>query len=115
MAHQVHIAFATVLKSFQFLRRWPALAAHAKSSAVLGSRDERHDVVQESAARFDRLVDLDQMAIIDAGDHHRIDLAQNAARSQHLQAQQLTLTEYSRGVNAGPALVLVIDPRVDVL
>jgi mannose-6-phosphate isomerase-like protein (cupin superfamily) len=47
----------------------------------------------ECAARFDRLVHRNQMTVVDAGNHHRVHLAQNAALGQHLQAQQLPFAQ----------------------
>ena len=91
MTHHVHLAFAAVLQRLELLRRRTALAGETEHRAVLRRRDQRHDVVQERAARFDRPIDLDQVLIVDARDHHRVDLAENAARGQHLEAQQLAL------------------------
>jgi hypothetical protein len=91
MPHHVHLAFAIVLQCFQFLCARSALALEAEHGAMLRRGDQRHDVVQECAARLDRLVDLDQMLVVDPGDHHRIDLAQDAALAQHVETQQLSL------------------------
>jgi hypothetical protein len=49
--------------------------------------------VQEGAALLDLPVDLDQMRVVDAGDQHRIDLYQHAARDQHVQAEHLALMQ----------------------
>ena len=93
MPHHVHLAFAAVLQRLQLLRGRAALAGEAEHRAVLGRGDQRHDVVQEGAARFDGPVDLDEMLVVDAGDHHRVDLAQNAALGEHFQAAQLVVGE----------------------
>ena len=94
MAHHVHLALAIVLQGFQLLRRGSALAVQAEHRAVLRRGNERHDVVQEGAARFDRFVHLDQMLVVDAGNHHRIHFAQNAGGGQHFQPLHLPFGEY---------------------
>ena len=115
VAHHVHVAFAGILQRLQLLRGRAALAVEAEVGAVLGFRDQRHDVVQERAARLDRLVDLDQVLVVDARDHHRIDLGENAGRGQQLQTFELALGQDLGGIAALPALVLVEDPRIDLL
>ena len=65
VTHHVHLAFAGVLQGFELLRRRTALAVETEHRAVLGRGDERHDVVQEGAARLDRLVHLDQVLVVD--------------------------------------------------
>ncbi len=50
VAHHVHLALAGILQRLEFLRRGPALAIQAKHRAMLGRGNQRHDVVQESAA-----------------------------------------------------------------
>ena len=49
-----------------------------------------------------------------AGDHHRVDLAQDAALGQHLQALQLPVGEDLGRFHAGVALVLPEHPRIDL-
>ena len=99
--HHVHFAFAAVLQRLQLLRRRAALTVEAEHGAMLGRGDQRHDVVQEGAARLHRLVDLDQMLVVDARDHHRIDLAEDAALGQHFEALQLTLGQDPGRLDAG--------------
>ena len=82
--------------------------------AMRGIGNQRHDVVQEGAARFDPAVDLDQVLVVDPGDHHRIDLGQNAARGQHFEAEHLPLVQDVRRLDAGPAPVAEIDPGIDL-
>ena len=114
MPHHVHLAFAAVLQRLQFLRRRSALAVEAKHRAMFGRGNQRHDVVQEGAARFHRAVDLDQMLVVDAGDHHRVHLAENAALGQHFEALQLALGQNPRRLDSGDALVLPEDPGIDL-
>ena len=113
MPHHVHLAFAAVLQRFQFLRRRTTLAGETEHGAMLRRRDQRHDVVQERAARFHRLVDFDQVLVVDARDHDRIDLAQDAALGEHLQALQLAVGEQLRRLDAGIALVLPEHPGIN--
>jgi hypothetical protein len=70
--------------------------------------------VQERAARLDGPVNLHEVSVVDAGDHHGIDLAEDAACAQHFEPEQLTLGQKLRGLPAGIALVVPEDPRVDV-
>ena len=60
---------------------------------MLGLGDQRHDVVQEGALGLDDLRHFLEMLVIDAGDQHRVDLDQDAARDQHLQALLLLLDQ----------------------
>ena len=113
--HQLHVAFALVLKRLQLLRGRAALAGQAEMGAVRRVGDQRHDVVQERAARLDLAVDVQQVLVVDAGDHHRVDLRQDAGVAQHFQAQHLAFVQDARRFDPGPALVVVEDPRVDVL
>ena len=79
-----------------------------------GDGDQRHDVVQERAARLDGLVHLDEVLVVDARDHHRVDLAQNAALGQHLEAAHLVLRQDLGGLTAEDALAVPEDPRIDL-
>ena len=81
---------------------------------MLRRRNERHDVVQKGAARLHRLVDLDEMLVVDPRDHHRVDLAEDAALGEHLEPLQLPIGEDLRRLLAGDALVLPEDPRIDL-
>jgi len=46
---------------------------------------------RKAPARFHRSVHLNQMLVVDAGDHHRVDLAENAPLGQHFQTLHLAL------------------------
>ena len=82
--------------------------------AMGGIGDQRHDIVQEGAAFLDPLVDLDEMLVVDAGNHHGIDLGENAARGQHLEAEHLALVQNLRSFELRVALSLVEYPRIDL-
>ena len=93
VAHEIGAAFQSVLKRFQLHWLGATLAGEAKMRAMFGSRNQRHDVVQERAARLHPLVHFEQMLIIDAGNHHRIDFGENAACSEHFEAEHLALVQ----------------------
>ncbi len=114
VAHHVHLAFAAVLQRLEFLRRRTALAVQSEHRAVLRRRDQRHDVVQESPAGLHRPVDFNQMLVIDPRNHHRVDLAQDAALGEHLQTLHLPLGQDPRRLHARVAFVLVVDPGIDL-
>ncbi|MNZ34030.1 hypothetical protein D3C78_514000 [compost metagenome] len=81
---------------------------------MLGFGDQRHDVVQEGALGLDDLADFLEVLVVDPGDQHRVDLHQDAALDQHLQAFLLALDEDLRRLHAADALVVPVDPRVDL-
>ncbi len=54
-----------------------------------------------------------EVLAVDAGDHHRVDLAENAARSEHFEAAKLPLRKDLGGFHARVALVFVENPRID--
>src|SRR6516165_12582380 len=83
MPHHVHFAFALILQRLQLLRRWAALTGEPEYGAMLRRGNKRHDVVQEGAPGLHGPVYLDKVLVIDAGDHDRIDFAENAALCQH--------------------------------
>jgi len=68
--HELGAAFARVLNRLQFLRGRAALPVEAEIGSVSRIGNQRHDVVQESAPRFDRAIDIEQMRVVHAGDHH---------------------------------------------
>ena len=100
MAHQLRAAFEPVLQGLQLHRRRAALAGQAEMRAVRRIGDQRHDVVQEGAARLHPAVDLDQVLVVDPRDHHRVDLDQDAARGQHFEAEHLPLVQDRRRLDA---------------
>ena len=113
VAHHVHVARAGILQRLQLVMSRSALAGEAVVGAVLGFGDQRHHVVQESALGFHDLRDFSQMLIVDAGDHHRIHLDQNALGDQHLQPLLLLLDQDGGAFASLDALVLPEDPRID--
>ncbi|EWS64228.1 hypothetical protein Y695_02530 [Hydrogenophaga sp. T4] len=115
MAHQVGAAHAGVLHRFQLGSGRATLAGEAEHRAVFGFGDQRHDVVQEGAALLHFAVHLDQVLVVDAGDQHRVDLGEHAARGEHFQAEHLALVQNPGGLVAGHALVVPEDPGVDLL
>ena len=54
------------------------------------------------------------MLVVDPGDHHRIDLAEDAALGEHFEALQLAVGQKLGGLDAGVALVLPEHPGVDL-
>ena len=70
--------------------------------------------MQEGAARLDCPVDLCQVMIVNAGNHHRIHLAENAALGQHLQAQQLALAQNPGRFHSLVPSLVEIDPGIDL-
>ena len=81
---------------------------------MLGLGDQRHDVVQERPLALDGLADLRQVLVVDAGDHHRVHLHEDVAFDQHFQALLLAFDEDRRPCPAADALVLPVDPGVDL-
>ena len=81
---------------------------------MLGFGDQRHDVVQEGALGLDDLRHFLQVLVVDAGNHHRVDLDQDALGDQHLQSLLLLLDEDGRAFASLDALVLPEDPRIDL-
>ena len=113
VAHQIGAAGQLVLQFLQLGGVGAALAAEAEGGAVRRIGDQRHDVVEEGAARLDRRVDLQQMLVVDAGDHHRIDLDQDPLGGQALKAFHLALVQDGRRLDPGMAPAVEEDPRID--
>ncbi len=117
VAHHVHlgtvVARAAILQRLELLRSRPALPGQAVVGAVLGRGHQRHHVVQERAHALDRPGDLDQVLVVDPGDHHRVDLTEDLALGQRGQPFQLPLGQDLRRLRTGVALATEGDPRVD--
>src|SRR5208337_4911312 len=69
VAHHIHLAFTAILERLQLLSRGTPLTRKAKHRAMLRRGDKRHDIVEECTTRFNCFVDLDEMPVVDAGDH----------------------------------------------
>ena len=113
VAHELGAAFERVLNRLQFLRRRSTLPIEAEIGSVSRIGNQRHDVVKECAPRVHRAVDIEQMRIVHARDHHRIDLHQHLARGEHLEFEHLPFMQNSHGLEPGVAAVLVKYPRID--
>src|SRR6516165_4435705 len=114
VTHHVHFTFARILKLLQFLRGRTTLAGQTEHRAVLSGGDERHDIVQEGATRLNGLVHLFEVLVINAGDHDRVDLRENATLGEHLEALHLAIREDLGSFLAGIAFMLVEDPGIDL-
>ena len=91
-----------------------ALAHEAIEGAVLGLRDQGHDVVQEGPLGLDQPGDLFQVLVVDPRDEYRVDLDQDAARHQHFESLLLPLDEDLGGLAALDPAVFPEDPGINL-
>ena len=86
------VGLAPVLQRLELLRCRAAHPGDAEERAMLG-RHQGHHVVQERAEALHRAGDLHQVVVVDSGDHHRVDFAEDLAVGQRRQACKLALGE----------------------
>ena len=89
--HQIGAIREFLLQRLQLRGRRSALPCEAEVGAVRRIGDQRHDVVQEGATPSHLGVDLLQMLVVNAGDHHRIDLDQQTGGNGEIESLPLPL------------------------
>ena len=87
---------------------------HAVESAMFGFGNQRHHVMQKCAFGFNNLADFRQMLIVYTGNHHRVDLNQNAFGNQHFQAFLLLFNQDFCGFYAFNAFIFPVNPRINL-
>ena len=99
MPHQLGAAFAGVLDGLEFLRRRSPLPVQSVKRAMRRIGNQRHDVMQEGAARLDLSIDLDQMLVVHARNQDGIDFHQHLARGQHFEPEHLPFVQNPRSLD----------------
>jgi len=112
------LAGAGILQRAHLLGGRFNLPGEAVIGAVLGTGDQRHDVVQEGTLGLDDPVDFVEVFVVDSWNQYRVDFDQHPALDQHFQPLLLLGDQHFRCLAASnPAMVPEnpgIDPGADI-
>lgn len=114
VAHKLNVAIETVLKCLQFERLRATLTRKTVISTMRRLGNQGHHIVHECAAVSDPSVNFDEVRVIDAWNHNRIDFGEDAALGQQFQTQHLALVKDPGSCYASVSTMSVNYPWIDL-